>query len=327
MKILIIKLGAAGDIIRTTAILPELKKRYRNATIDWLTQKSMTVLVSNNPFLDNILFIENTRDLSSYDLVINFDEDRKACELASEVSSPNLIGAYAHHNKIAYTPNSSPWFNMGLASKYGKRTADRLKRENRQTYQALWHSILNLGYKKQRPQLYTNSKEQGSAQKFVKRHKIKNEDFVIAINPGSGNRWWDKRLTITDTVNLVHKIKHFHPESKIILLGGPEEVVRNKKILKKVPCLINGGCKNTIGQFANIIDLCQVLVTSDSLALHIGTALNKKIVAFFAPTSPWEIELYDKGVKILPEKGCVGCYRKKCRIEPKYNLDQIAKSL
>ena len=44
MNILIIKLGAIGDVIRTTSILPGLKSKY-NANIDWVTkQESFDVL-------------------------------------------------------------------------------------------------------------------------------------------------------------------------------------------------------------------------------------------------------------------------------------------
>ena len=39
MEILVIKLGAIGDVIRTTAILSGLKERYKDCKIDWLTKK------------------------------------------------------------------------------------------------------------------------------------------------------------------------------------------------------------------------------------------------------------------------------------------------
>ena len=38
-KILIIKLGALGDVIRTTSILKGLKEKYPNCKIDWVTYK------------------------------------------------------------------------------------------------------------------------------------------------------------------------------------------------------------------------------------------------------------------------------------------------
>ena len=39
-KILIIKLDATGDVLRTTSILPALKREYPKSHITWLTKKT-----------------------------------------------------------------------------------------------------------------------------------------------------------------------------------------------------------------------------------------------------------------------------------------------
>ena len=49
--------------------------------------------------------------------------------------------------------------------------------------------------------------------------------------------------------------------------------------------VIDAGCDNSLMDFAALIGLCDILVTSDSLALHIGVALKKYVVTLFGPTS------------------------------------------
>ena len=88
--------------------------------------------------------------------------------------------------------------------------------------------------------------------------------------------------------------------------------------------IIDAGCDNSLMEFASLVNLCSLLVTSDSLALHIGVALKKKIVAFFCPTPSAEIELYGMGIKIVPNIGCLCCYKPKCDIPPEYDVDEIA---
>ena len=91
--------------------------------------------------------------------------------------------------------------------------------------------------------------------------------------------------------------------------------------------IIDAGCNNSLMEFASLVNLCNVLVTSDSLALHIGTALKKKVVAFFCPTSPNEIELYSRGIKLIPKKGCICCYKPKCDIPPEWDIDEMVKGV
>ena len=94
------------------------------------------------------------------------------------------------------------------------------------------------------------------------------------------------------TSELIDKLNNQIKNSKILLFGGPEEKERNKKIKNLVKAdIIDAGCDNSLMEFASLVNLCNVLVTSDSLALHIGVALKKKIICYFYPTSASEIEL------------------------------------
>ena len=90
MNISIIKLGAIGDVIRTTAILHGLKVKYKNCIIDWVTKKECFDILKNNSLINYIYLIdkdENKLKCKNYDLVISLDDDYEACRLASEVNS------------------------------------------------------------------------------------------------------------------------------------------------------------------------------------------------------------------------------------------------
>lgn len=62
------------------------------------------------------------------------------------------------------------------------------------------------------------------------------------------------------------------------------------------------------------INKCKIIVTADSLGLHLALALKKKVVAIFGPTDPNEVYFYDEGSYVLPSKNftCLGCYKSKC---------------
>jgi heptosyltransferase-2 len=58
------------------------------------------------------------------------------------------------------------------------------------------------------------------------------------------------------------------------------------------------------------------VLSSDSLAMHFAIALQKRVLAFFGPTSAAEIELYGRGEKLVAPIACGGCYKKQCDIKP-----------
>ena len=104
-------------------------------------------------------------------------------------------------------------------------------------------------------------------------------------------------------------------KNNLLLLGGPEETEIIGQLKKEYNFLFDTGCDNSLLEFAAIVDLCDLVITADTLALHIATALNKKIVALFGPTSVSEIELYGRGIKLSSPDGCNCFYRKYCSEE------------
>lgn len=332
MRILIIKLGAIGDVIRTTSILQGLKVKFKNCKIGWVTKKESFDVLKNNVLIENIFLIDksliNKLQNKEYDMVISLDDEHEACELASKINSKEIIGAFLKNNRRVYTKGSALWFDMGLISRFGKEKADELKAKNKITYQSIMYKILGLKYKKQEPILCLNKKELGFGKRFAEKHSISKKDIVIGINTGAGGRWEDKKLSMEKTAELIDKLNNQIKNVKIVLFGGPEEKERNEKMKKIIKTkIIDAGCDNSLMEFASLVNLCKVLVTSDSLALHIGIALKKKIVAFFYATSAAEIELYNRGIKIIGKGKDYCSYKPKCDYPPKWDVDEIVNAI
>ena len=329
MDILIIKLGAIGDVLRTTSLAPALKEKYPQAKIDWVTKENAFQMLKSNPHIDNIFSIEKIEKLSKkYDLVLNFDDEEPACQLASNVQKNKLIGAYIKDGQKTYTDDSAEWFDMGLISKFGKKKADELKAINKRTYHEIHFSILGLkGDKKHQTELFLDKENLDFARKFAYKNNIKNDDLVIGISTGAGGRWQDKKLSIEETVSLIDKLNN-ETTAKILLFGGPEEKERNQKIKESVKTqIIDAGCGNSLMDFSSLVNLCNILVTSDSLALHIGTALKKKIVSFYYPTSSSEIETYGRGIKIIAKGNSYCSYQAKCDDPPIWDIDEMVSAV
>jgi len=71
---------------------------------------------------------------------------------------------------------------------------------------------------------------------------------------------------------------------------------------------------NDIRRYMDWINSCRLLVTNDSLGLHLGVALGKKVLAMFGPTSPSQVPPAPN-LKILTpalEWECIPCYKNEC---------------
>ncbi len=104
---------------------------------------------------------------------------------------------------------------------------------------------------------------------------------------------------------------------QFLLLGGPAERERNDRLKARVQVpLLDPGCDNTVRHFAALLSHCDVVVTGDTLAMHLSLALGKRTVVLFGPTSAAEIELYGLGEKVVPDMTCLSCYKTSCDFVP-----------
>jgi heptosyltransferase-2 len=73
----------------------------------------------------------------------------------------------------------------------------------------------------------------------------------------------------------------------------------------------------TLEEYVDWINSCRIIVTGDSLGMHIALALKKKVVILMGPTSWNEIETYNRAVIVKSSLSCMPCYKKtKCRNIP-----------
>ena len=144
MSVLIIKLGATGDVVRTTPLLRRL-----DGPISWITAENNLALLEGIDREVRCISWENRRRVADtvYDLVINMEDDRETSRFLKELEFKQLFGAYLNEDdQLTYTSDSRDWFDLSLISTFGREEADRLKLLNRRTYQELIFEGLGLGF-------------------------------------------------------------------------------------------------------------------------------------------------------------------------------------
>ena len=144
MNTLILKLGATGDVVRTTPLLRRLE-----GEVTWITaEKNVSLLRDLDVPLRALTWEERARAATTaYELVINLEDDRESALFLRGLKYERVFGAFADdHGQLNYTDEARPWFDLSLISRFGRREADRLKLLNRFTYQELIFRGLGLSF-------------------------------------------------------------------------------------------------------------------------------------------------------------------------------------
>lgn len=71
---------------------------------------------------------------------------------------------------------------------------------------------------------------------------------------------------------------------------------------------------DSVRHYIDWLASCRVIISSDSLGLHLSLALRKKVVALFGPTPAEQVYMYGCGVKLTPtcQRSCIPCFRSQC---------------
>lgn len=125
-RILVIKIGASGDVVRTTPLLHILK-----GEVTWVTAPlNVALLPAAHPKLARILTLEEAQKAlpgAHFDRVICLEDDEACAALGSSVQTENYFGVYIENDEVTYTEDARLWFDMGLVSRFGLTKADEIK--------------------------------------------------------------------------------------------------------------------------------------------------------------------------------------------------------
>ena len=314
-RILIVKLAAIGDVLRTTPLLSGLKRAYPQSHITWIVDKGAFPLLRNIALIDRLLPFDYASLLpleqETFDLIIGLEKEPRGAALVSKFKGrvKKGFGLGPEGNILPLQKNSEYAYLLGLD--------DELKFfRNKKTYPELIFEVAGLDYRQDEYLLDLSPEDLAFAAAFAKRKGLKKGERVVGLNTGAGDVFANKAWTVEGYLQLIRRLRK-EPQLRLLLLGGPKERERNSQILRRAKGgVIDSGCENTLGQFAALINLCDVIVTGDTITLHVAIALKKKVVALFGPTCAQEIELYGRGGKIVSSLPCAPCYRRRCQVSP-----------
>ncbi|MBL7068756.1 MAG: glycosyltransferase family 9 protein [Candidatus Omnitrophica bacterium] len=330
-RILIINFDALGDVLRTTAMLHPLKRKYKTSHVTWLTQETALPLLKDNHYIDRVLeySVENTLLLLTerFDVLMNVDKSRRSGSLANLVDAKEKYGFGITETGAIYP------YNVEAEHLYELGLNDQMKfKENKRSEQELLCEAMGLEYQRDEYILNLTQEEKDFVKSFKNQSGIKENQIVIGFNTGCSGLYPYKKLNFDKQLLFLKKLHKIFGHDRILLLGGREDTENNSALKKKLQNKVvstptNEGLRKGI----LFMELCDIVVTGDTLGLHMALALKKSVAAFFTITCAAEIDLYERGDKVLTEADCSPCWKRECQNEKKcneaVNIDSICEAV
>ncbi len=308
-KVLIVKLRHLGDVLLSTPIYSILKNRAPNAQIDLYINEEALDIVKNNPYINGIILFDRKmkkkgffkkivyeRKLlkkikkNNYDLIINLTEGDRG-DIAAFFSKAKIKVGFQKDKKSIFKSKSQ--YIVKNSFKHNvEKNLDALR-------------IIGIFPEENEKELFFQIQESLSlkVRENLKDQNIDPDNFIL-IHPAS--RW---RFKCWDKFNELISILEKRGENIVISSSNDLNEINMCCEICKNSKAFNLAGKTSIDELAILISLSKMLISVDSLPLHLASALNKRAVVIFGPTSdiiwgPWQNEKIDIVKMDLPCRPC-----------------------
>jgi ADP-heptose:LPS heptosyltransferase len=272
-KVLIIRLGKIGDIVVTSFVFEIIKTNYPQIDIYLLTLKSNQDVLKFNPRLKKVFYSKNNVTLFwnliklrsfNFDLLLDFNDNQS--------TTSSLIFRFLKAKfKAAY--NFEKYKNI-IDIKINP-----LRKSESHIIERMKDFLLQLGIPidnyNVKPFFYLNP----SVYAEIKKEKGEDEKIVaINLSAGAKIRYWDK----DKWVELIKLILKEYSSFKLLLLSTASDESLRKEIQSN---FFQTQCQSvnnlTIQQYASYIQISDVLITPDTSAVHLASALGIPTIALY----------------------------------------------
>lgn len=299
-KILIVKLGAIGDLFYALPAVTKIKSTVPGSTVDWLVSSSLAPALSSFSEIDHIIAWD-PKNLYTGSLLDKLTALRR------------LRSAAPHHYDAIFLLHRHPGY---LAALWGKGPIFTLNRKK---------NFKNLGVTsvgippgtiheslaiEKVIDLYLVAEGHTVSTPWLKSNRIHGEEILLHIGGGQNNFVQFELKQWPYWHQLVGKILA-ETNLKLTLIGSKsdQDFLKNWK-LPDNERLTNLVGKTSLPELIEIIKKARLVIGTDSGPLHIADQMGVPAVGIFGPTNPVVWGLISPGSKVIVHRvPCHPCYK------------------
>ncbi len=282
MKCLIIQTAFLGDVILATPVIEQIRKHYPKATIDILVRKGNESLLDNHPHIRQVFVLnkgqEKYRNLWRMLKTIRQAQYDKVINLHRFASSGFLSAFSGAKEKIGFNKNPFSWT-------FDKRVPHQIDPSVGGQHEVQRNLALVTHFTDDAlvlPSLYPSKDDFRYVAEILSTQGSANKKY-ITLAPASV--WFTKRLPEAKWVELIGRLGD---QQSIFLIGAPGDKALCDRIQETAK---NNSAKVLAGQLsllqsAALMQGAAMNYVNDSAPLHLASAMNAPVTAFFCSTVP-----------------------------------------
>jgi lipopolysaccharide heptosyltransferase II len=319
-RILAVKTHGLGDILMTTPALRALRKRFPQASITFMASRSCAEVLSNNPNIDAILEASDktffqpsltslcrlTVDLirRRFDAAILFSKSPALHFMMVTTCIPVRIGFIKNQfSKYLLTDG----VHLPGNPDYRKTTyeaEDNLALVK--LVDAGSDGTLQLDF-------FPTRKDYQLIKAFINQERKRPGNPLVGICPGGGQNpsgiFKKKLWPAANFAKLADALIEAYG-MEVVLAGGPDDGDSVKLVRSHMAYPAIDACgRFTLHQTGALYKKCALIITNDSIPVHIATALQVPVVVLFGPSNPFAVTS-DNGrmLRIKSPLSCSPCF-------------------
>ena len=303
-KILLIKLGAVGELVMASPFFDQLRKHFPHSEIVLVVGCSSYAAVQHNPNIDRFILADDL-DLYQGGLISRALEFfRLICKLRKEKFDLSFVLQRAWPFRLLISLVGVPvrvGFSRGREDFFlTHATFTHLGKNESESYLDLLRKM-NIPAIFKKTSYYLSDEEKDFLDLFLERHSIASGEEVIAVAPGGGEsakrKMHTKRWPVQSYIELVQRLRD-EKSCRVILVGGPGDRKITCRIMQACPDCLDG-TDLSFGDMASIFRRCSLFIGNDSAPHHIASSMGAPCIGIFGPTDPHQWAPLDKNSSVI----------------------------
>lgn len=311
-NILIVRTDRLGDVVLSLPLAAIIKKYSPQTKITFLLREYTKPLAVNNPFIDEVLILEEENGRPSIGKnVARLKNKFDACIVAYPTFP---IAQIIFLSKIPLRiATGYRWYSF----LFNKKVYEHRKYGEHHELEYNVHLLHQLGINEtvtKENVLFGLDSDKTAKEKITAELKSLGMDFtkpIVVVHPGSGGSAID--LPKEKLREVINKLAAERVEILITGSWAEKELCDSMVVNSKV---INTAGKYNLTELTALIDCSNILIANSTGPIHIAAALGKNVIGFypkFAAVSPERWGPYTNKAKIFqPEIDCADCSRAQC---------------